>query len=77
MPTLADDKVVETLTAIAGIGPWTVNVFLIFNLGRPDVMPAADLFFGATMLVVIVLVHAAGVRGVTNYVARRSAITCR
>jgi DNA-3-methyladenine glycosylase II len=43
LPTLADDKVVETLTAIAGIGPWTVNVLLIFNLGRPDVMPAADL----------------------------------
>ena len=40
---LPDDKVVETLTAIPGIGAWTVNVFLIFNLGRLDVMPAADL----------------------------------
>lgn len=39
-----------------------------------DVMPAADLFFGASMLVAIVLVHAAGVRGVTNHVARRSAL---
>jgi DNA-3-methyladenine glycosylase II len=43
LPTLADEKVVEILTAIPGIGPWTVNVFLIFNLGRLDVMPAADL----------------------------------
>lgn len=43
LPTLADDKIVETLSAVAGIGLWTVNVFLIFNLGRPDVMPAADL----------------------------------
>ncbi len=43
MPTLADDKIVETLSAVAGIGLWTVNVFLIFNLGRLDVMPAADL----------------------------------
>ena len=34
LPTLADEQVVETLTAIAGIGPWTVNVFLIFNLGE-------------------------------------------
>ena len=30
-----------TLTSVAGIGAWTANVFLIFNLGRPDVMPAA------------------------------------
>jgi Ion channel len=37
-----------------------------------QVMPAADLFFGATMLIAIVLVHATGVRGVTSYVARRS-----
>ena len=31
------------LTGIAGIGAWTANVFLIFDLGRLDVMPAADL----------------------------------
>jgi DNA-3-methyladenine glycosylase II len=43
LSTLSDDEIVETLTAIPGIGAWTVNVFLIFNLGRPDVMPAADL----------------------------------
>jgi DNA-3-methyladenine glycosylase II len=43
LSTLADDQVVQELTAIPGIGPWTVNVFLIFDLGRPDVMPAADL----------------------------------
>jgi DNA-3-methyladenine glycosylase II len=43
LPTLADDEVVEAVGAIPGIGPWTVNVFLIFNLGRLDVMPAADL----------------------------------
>jgi DNA-3-methyladenine glycosylase II len=43
LPTLPDDEVVQILTAIPGIGAWTVNVFLIFNLGRLDVMPAADL----------------------------------
>ena len=43
LPTLPDDEIVETLSAIPGIGAWTVNVLLIFNLGRLDVMPAADL----------------------------------
>jgi 3-methyladenine DNA glycosylase/8-oxoguanine DNA glycosylase len=43
LPRLADDEIVARLTAIPGIGAWTVNVFLIFNLGRPDVMPAGDL----------------------------------
>jgi DNA-3-methyladenine glycosylase II len=42
LPTLSDEEVVETLIAIPGIGAWTVNVFLIFNLGRLDVMPAGD-----------------------------------
>jgi DNA-3-methyladenine glycosylase II len=40
---LPDDEVIELLTRIPGIGAWTVNVLLIFNLGRTDVMPAADL----------------------------------
>jgi DNA-3-methyladenine glycosylase II len=43
LPELPDDDVVKALTAVAGIGAWTVNVYLIFNLGRPDVMPASDL----------------------------------
>ena len=34
---------VEQLMRIKGIGPWTAQMFLIFNLGRPDVMPASDL----------------------------------
>ena len=37
------DEVVKNLTAIPGVGAWTANVFLIFNLGRLDVMPTADL----------------------------------
>lgn len=43
LPELPDDEVVAMLTRIAGIGAWTVNVFLIFNLGRLDVMPTSDL----------------------------------
>ena len=39
----SDEDIVETLTAISGIGAWTVNVFLIFNLGRENVLPAGDL----------------------------------
>lgn len=38
------------------------------------VMPAADLFFGGAMLVLIVLVHAAGVRAVTGHVIRRTQV---
>jgi hypothetical protein len=37
-----------------------------------EVIPAADLVFGGAMLIVIVLVHATGVRAITNYVLRRS-----
>lgn len=43
LTTLSDNEIVERLGAIPGIGTWTINVFLIFNLGRLDVMPTADL----------------------------------
>lgn len=39
---LADDELVARLTAVRGIGPWTVHMLLIFYLGRPDVMPTGD-----------------------------------
>lgn len=39
---LSDDELVERLTAVRGIGPWTVHMLLIFYLGRPDVMPTGD-----------------------------------
>lgn len=43
LSTLPDEEIVAALTSITGIGAWTANVFLIFNLRRPDVMPAVDL----------------------------------
>lgn len=43
MGRLADEEIIENLCKVRGIGPWTAQMFLIFNLGRPDVMPAADL----------------------------------
>ncbi len=39
---LSDEELVERLTAVRGIGPWTVHMLLIFQLGRPDVMPTGD-----------------------------------
>ena len=43
MAQLDDDAVIENLCRVRGIGPWTAQMYLIFSLGRPDVMPAADL----------------------------------
>lgn len=39
---LSDDELVRRLTKIRGVGPWTVEMFLIFTLGRRDVLPAGD-----------------------------------
>ena len=40
---LTDEVILEKLTAVHGIGPWTVQMLMIFKLGRPDVFPHADL----------------------------------
>jgi methylated-DNA-[protein]-cysteine S-methyltransferase len=37
-----DDAIVDALTKVRGIGRWTVEMLLIFRLGRPDVLPVAD-----------------------------------
>ncbi|MFZ0826311.1 MAG: DNA-3-methyladenine glycosylase 2 family protein [Verrucomicrobiia bacterium] len=39
---LSDDEVVARLTEVRGVGRWTVEMLLIFQLGRPDVLPADD-----------------------------------
>jgi O-6-methylguanine DNA methyltransferase len=39
---LADDAIIERLTAVRGIGRWTAEMLLIFRLGRPDVLPVDD-----------------------------------
>jgi DNA-3-methyladenine glycosylase II len=39
----SDEEIEATLTAIPGIGPWTVRGFLIIGLDRPDVFPSGDL----------------------------------
>jgi DNA-3-methyladenine glycosylase II len=40
---LEDDQVVERLSRVRGVGPWTAQMFLIFDLHRPDVWPTGDL----------------------------------
>jgi len=48
VPTLAkirkmpDEAIIEHLTQVRGIGRWTVEMFLIFRLGRPDILPTND-----------------------------------
>ena len=48
VPTLArirrmsDDAIIEHLTQVRGIGKWTVEMLLIFRLGRPDIFPTSD-----------------------------------
>jgi DNA-3-methyladenine glycosylase II len=41
--SMEDEEIIERLTAVRGIGRWTVEMLLIFRLGRPDVLPLTDL----------------------------------
>jgi DNA-3-methyladenine glycosylase II len=40
---MSDDQVIEALTRVKGIGRWTAEMFLMFRLQRPDVLPVGDL----------------------------------
>ena len=40
---LSDDDVSEKITAVKGLGRWSADMFLMFHLGRPDVLPVGDL----------------------------------
>lgn len=41
--TLPDDEVLSRLTMVKGVGTWTAQMFLMFRLGRPDILPQGDL----------------------------------
>ena len=43
LPRLSDEQVAEELLPVKGIGRWTVDMFLMFHLGRPDILPVGDL----------------------------------
>jgi DNA-3-methyladenine glycosylase II len=42
LPDLPDEAVSAQLTAIKGLGQWTADMFLMFHLGRPDILPVGD-----------------------------------
>jgi len=43
LEALPDDEVIERLTSVKGFGRWTAEMFLMFRLHRPDVLPVGDL----------------------------------
>jgi DNA-3-methyladenine glycosylase II len=43
LPSLSDEDVIEHVTAVKGLGEWSAHMFLMFHLGRPDVLPVGDL----------------------------------
>ena len=47
LDSLSDQEVIDALLPIRGVGVWTAQMFLIFSLGRPDVLPTADFGFRA------------------------------
>lgn len=40
---MSDEEIIEHVTAVKGVGVWTAQMFLMFTLGRPDVLPTGDL----------------------------------
>jgi DNA-3-methyladenine glycosylase II len=43
LPRLSDDEIIARLTSVKGVGVWTAQMFLLFSLRRPDVLPTGDL----------------------------------
>ena len=43
LETLDDETIIERLTVVRGVGRWTVEMLLLFYLGRPDILPITDL----------------------------------
>ena len=43
IPKMKDDEVRKQFIKIKGIGPWTIDIFLMFTLNRPDILPVNDL----------------------------------
>ena len=49
LEALSDDEVIARLTAVKGFGRWTAEMFLMFRLHRPDVLPVGDLGIGTAV----------------------------
>jgi len=52
-----DDEVIKILDEVKGIGPWTAHMFLLFTLGRTDVLPVGDLGIRTSIQQVYTLRH--------------------
>jgi DNA-3-methyladenine glycosylase II len=46
---MPDEEVIDALTVVKGIGRWTAEMYLMFRLGRPDVLPVDDLGLRSAM----------------------------
>lgn len=42
-PRMSDAEIIEHVTRVKGIGEWTAHMFMMFTLGRPDILPTGDL----------------------------------
>jgi DNA-3-methyladenine glycosylase II len=49
LPEMEDAAIIETLTRVKGVGVWTVQMFLMFALQRPNILPVGDLGVRAAM----------------------------
>jgi 3-methyladenine DNA glycosylase/8-oxoguanine DNA glycosylase len=76
VPTLArvrrmpDEEVIERLVQVRGVGRWTVEMLLIFRLGRPDVLPVTDLGVRKGFAAVLKLDELPDVDTMTRYAER-------
>jgi DNA-3-methyladenine glycosylase II len=50
LPVLSDDEVIAHLTQVKGVGVWTAQMFLMFTLNRPNVLPTGDYGIRAAMM---------------------------
>ena len=50
LDSLSDEEVTRELTAVRGLGPWSAHMFLMFHLGRPDVLATGDLGIRKAMM---------------------------
>jgi 3-methyladenine DNA glycosylase/8-oxoguanine DNA glycosylase len=69
---LADDEVVAKLCALKGLGQWSAEMFLMFNLGRPDVFSGGDLGLRNGIRIVLELERAPGPQECVEIAARWS-----